>query len=41
MGNVNRAKPLRTVSGQVAEQLRRCGVPAEAARLAEVVEATS
>lgn len=40
-GNVDRAVEMRTVSDKVSVQLRRCGVTAEADRLAKVVKASS
>ena len=40
-GNVDRAEELRTVSGKVSVQLRRCGITAEADRLAKVADAGS
>lgn len=36
-GNVDRAKTMTTISEQVTEQLRRCGIPAQADRLGKVV----
>lgn len=38
-GNVDRARTMVTISGQVSEQLRRCGITAEAARLRGVADA--
>ncbi len=34
-GNEDRAETMATISSRVAEQLRRCGIPAEADRLAK------
>lgn len=37
-GNVERAQTMTTVSDQVSEQLRRCGIASEADRLAEAAD---